>query len=52
MINHKIYQAINFIVSKSLIISLKLGLLSGSLSQHLLVSLAKGSGVFLGIDGL
>lgn len=33
-------------------ISLKVGLFRGSLSQHLRMSRAKGSGVFLGIWGL
>ncbi len=49
-VQHVKYQ--NFMFCKSLMIYLKLGLLFGSRSQHLFISLAKDSGVFLGMVGL
>ncbi len=42
----------NFIAWSYFIISLKLGLFDGSLSQHFFMSLVKHSGVFFGILGL
>lgn len=42
----------NFIDWSSLTISLKLGRLEGSRSQHFFISLTKASGVFFGIFGL
>lgn len=45
------YKYQNFIPWSSLIIYLKLGLFEGSRSQHLFMSFANTSGVFLGIVG-
>lgn len=51
--NRKKMQYIqNFMAWSYFIISLKLGLLDGSLSQHFFMSLVKHSGVFFGILGL